>query len=182
MSKPIGVVRRVGRGWSVRTAAALTFAATIPFLLTGLDLLRLAFSPRAAELETRQSLALLGLGAGTREIANFSVLGAVLVLAFCAVTLLVGVGLLRRREGAQFAGIATFGLFAILMIPTSFAGLRTDPPARLAWLGILIGLVEAVIVVLLLLPASWEEIENAESRRRREGFQAADRRRQAARR
>ena len=63
-----------------------------------------------------------------------------------------------------------FGLFA-LAFPISLAGLMADPPARGAWLGAIVGLVDLAIVVLLLRRSTADDFELAErdrNERRRE--------------
>ena len=63
--------------------------------------------------------------------------------------------------------MGVFAAFAIVMIPLGIGGQMADPPGENAMTGILIGVVSAVVVVLLAVPATSLTFDQAEIDRRR---------------
>ncbi|HSJ43741.1 MAG TPA: hypothetical protein VK923_03560 [Euzebyales bacterium] len=107
------------------------------------------------------------LGISGREEGVATVMAVVVILAVSALTLSLAVGVLRRREGARYAALMTFGMLGLLALAASLPGLMSTPPRSGAPFGVLTGLVDLGIVALLLLPATADDIEDAERARER---------------
>ena len=153
-------------------------AVTAPFLYNAITLARSTTDTEALRLEVREALILSNVNPGPQEAVNYARYISIIMLAICVVTIAIAVGLLRRREGAQHAGIVVFGVLAVISIAASLAGMNADPPAPRAGLGLVAGIVNALIVFLLLRRQTMEDIEGAESLRAKARWEKEERRRQ----
>ncbi|MBA3728616.1 MAG: hypothetical protein H0W94_05370, partial [Actinobacteria bacterium] len=68
------------------------------------------------------------------------------------------------------AAIATFVLFTLVTVPLAIAGLNADEVTGGAWVGLFIGLLDALVLWLLLRGKTSRDFERAESIRRRQRF------------
>jgi hypothetical protein len=158
-----GMAHRHGRpAWSTSTAAAAAAVVTVAFVvyavaaLAGLD---------PTQTSASRDATMLGLdGRSERMVTTVT---AVLVLAVSAVTAAQAVGLLLRREGARHAAMLTFGVLGLLALATAVPGLLIDPPRPAAGWGVLTGVVDLGVVVLLMLPTTADDFELAERWRSR---------------
>lgn len=138
-------------------AAALIAALTTGFLTY---LLRYAGHEReGADLDA----SLLGLNPQQAENAAGIARALIVVVSVLSVLLLIGV--LRRRSGARFAAIGVFGLLAIVVVSVAWTGLTADPPSPNALYGLGCGVVDALIVGLLLARATADDFDQAEHER-----------------
>ena len=150
------------RATSTIVAAVLMLLVCVPFVVNGFDLVRLVKDPGSASPEVKTGLILVGSAAGEKETKTFAMFGAVLMLGLCALTIVLAFGLLRRRPGSHQAAAVTFVVLSLIALGSSLSGLSADPPAENAKLGLLVGLVNAAIVVCLVLPSTQEDVEYAE--------------------
>ena len=153
------------RAPSTIAAAVLMLLVCIPFVVNGFDLVELIQDPASADPEVKTGLILVGSAAGENETKTFATFGAVVMLGLCAMTIVLAFGLLRRRPGSHQAAAVTFVVLSLIALASSLSGLTADPPAENAKLGLLVGLVDAAIVVCLLLPSTQEDVEYAEGLR-----------------
>lgn len=163
------------RATSTTAAAVLMLLVCIPFLINGFDLVQLAQDPSSAAPEVKTGLILVGSSATSNETRTFALFGAVLMLGLCALAIVLSIGVLRRRSGSLQAAAVTFGVLGFMAIAASLTGLNARPPAENAKLGLLVGLVDAAIVVCLLLPSTRHDIDGAEfirAERKREKLKA----------
>lgn len=152
-----------------QTCAPTTLVATaLVLILTGVygGLAGQRLLTRSEPQTVRESA--LGLASG--HTATSRTLTAVIVLAVCVVSVLVAVGLARRRQGSRHAGIALFLLLGVVSLGSSLAGFTSDPPAPNAWLGVANGVACLAVCGLLLHPSTAHDFSVAEVRaaRRRE--------------
>lgn len=132
------------------TLLTVAFSAlmSVPYVIVGLDLGFVVFSARELDPHSAREIATLGYSA--QETSNLIAI-AFFVLAFVTVyTLILSVGLFRRRQWARHGAILTYVFFGMVMLPLAIGGLTADPPAPNAWLGVVLGLADFVIPVLLL--------------------------------
>jgi hypothetical protein len=159
-------------------AGILILALTALFSVIGIDLARNALDPSQIDRETL--LTAFGLGLTPEETQNLTGLTAILILVLCALTTILGIGVLLRREGVRHAAIGTFFIFAAVTIPLAFTGMVSDEPSGSVWVGFLIGVTDAGIVALLLHAQTLADFQRAEAARQR--GRSARRARRAARR
>jgi hypothetical protein len=107
----------------------------------------------------------LGISGREEGMATTMVVGVILVVS--ALTLSLTVGVLRRREGARHAALMTFGILGFLALAASLPGLAAVPQRSGAPFGVLVGLTDLGVVALLLLPATADDVEDAERERDR---------------
>lgn len=150
------------RATSTIAAAVLMLLVCIPFVINGFDLIDLTKDPTAADPDLKAGLILVGSAAGEQETRTFAMLGATIMLGLCALTIVLAFGLLRRRPGSHQAAAVTFVVLSLIALASSLSGLSADPPAENAKLGLLVGLVNAAIVVCLVMPSTQEDVEYAE--------------------
>lgn len=105
------------------------------------------------------------LGLNPQQAENAAALTTMLIVTVAVVSVLMLVGILRRRQGARFAAIAVFGFLALVVLGVSWSGLTADPPAPNALYGMLCGVVDALIAGLLLAPATADDFDRAEHER-----------------
>lgn len=169
--------RRAAPAKTTLAAAVLILLVTAPFLVNAVNLARATSDEATLRLQVRETLILNNVNPGEREATNYARYLSIIMGIISVVTIAIAVGILRRREGAQHAGIVVFGVLAVISIGASIAGLNADPPAPRAGLGLLTGLGNAAITVLLLLRSTMDDIEGAESLRTRARWDRQERRR-----
>ena len=76
-------------------------------------------------------------------------------------SLIIIIGLVFRRDWAREAGVVIYGLLGLMSIAVSLGGLSADPPAPSAWVGMLTGLANVAIVVLLMVPPTSRDFRNS---------------------
>lgn len=103
--------------------------------------------------------------ASTRSRPTTRRLTRMLIIAVSVISVLLLVGILRRHQGARYAAIGVFGLLALVVFAESWSGLTADPPAPNALYGMLCAVVDALIVGLLLAPATADDFDRAEHER-----------------
>lgn len=147
------------------TAGTLILGLTALFAAIGVDLARNALDPSSIDRETY--LSAVGLGLNEDATRNLMGITAIVVLGLCALTTVLCIGVLARREGVRHAAIGTFVAFAGVTLPLSVAGILSDDPAPSAAVGLAIGVMDAVVVVLLLHPQTVADFQRAEAARQR---------------
>lgn len=157
-------VRRPQTGTS-GIAGGLMLAVTALFTVLGVDMARDALDPSRIDRET--ILNAIGLGLNREETQNLKGMVAVVLLALCTVAAVLGIGVLRRREGVRHAAIGTFFVFAAITIPLAVTGIASEDPPPGVVIGLAIGVIDAVIVYLLARPQTMAEFERAEAQRDR---------------
>lgn len=83
-------------------------------------------------------------------------------------TAVLTVGVAARRVGARHAAIVTFGVLGFVAVTASVPGLLAEPPRPGAGYGVLVGVIDIAIVVLLMLPGTADAFEDAERARDRQ--------------
>jgi hypothetical protein len=151
-------------------AAAVMSVLTVVFVVYALRALT-GIDPDRSSAETNELL----LGLNPQQANNATAVTAVLIFAMSALTLVMVIGIMRRREVSRYAAIFVFGLVAVIVLAGSLEGLLADPPRPNAVYGVACGLVNAVIVALLLAPGTADDFAEAEHQRKR----ARDRRRES---
>ena len=153
-----------GRRPAPTTLAAAGVMGAVSIVFAAYAVAVLATMGDSGPVASREAV-LLGISGREEHVAT--VLAAVVILAVSALTLGLTVGLLRRREGARHAALMTFGTLGFLALAASLPGLMATPQRSGAPFGVLTGLVDLGIVVLLLLPATADDVEDAERERER---------------
>lgn len=125
----------------------------------------LAVAGLDSDMTASRDAVLLGLSGRDEDAATLAV--AVVIGAFTLLTAVLCHGVLRRRQGARHAAMVTFGVLALVSLATGLAGLQAVPPGRNAWYAVLVGVLDAAVVVLLLLPVTADDFELAERARDR---------------
>lgn len=156
-------------------AGGLILGLTVLFCVIGADLARRALDPSAIERETL--LRAVGLGLNPEQTQNLLGIGAIAVLSLCALTTILGIGVLLRREGVRHAAIGTFIAFSVVTLPLAVSGLLADDPPRTAWIGLMIGGLDATVAILLLQSDTVLDLQQAEVRRERRRSARDDERR-----
>jgi hypothetical protein len=134
--------------------------AGVQLVLDGLDPLRIDGSARSAAVQ-------LGVPSGVREMGVMSTISGIVILLFALVAAIALIGVAMRRQGFREAALGLFAAFAIVMIPLGISGQVAEPPAENAMIGILVGVVCALVVVFLAVPATSLTFDIAELERRR---------------
>lgn len=148
--------------WSTRTAAGLMGLLTVAFGgYAILALLRVDTSRVIASSDA----ALLGLNGQQETTVTVIIAAVILVVALLTLTLTLGVA--RRREGARHAAMLVFGTLAVLSLAAALPGLTARPPRPGAGYGLLVGMLDAAVVVLLALPATADDVDTATRARER---------------
>lgn len=153
------------RGGTALAAGILMLAITALFTVFGVDMALQALDPDRIGRDSM--LTAIGLGLTREETQNLKGMVSVVVLALCAISAVLGMGVLRRREGVRHAAIGMFFLFTAITIPLAITGLASEDPPAGVLIGLAIGVLDAVIVYLLLRPQTMAEFERAEAERDR---------------
>jgi hypothetical protein len=162
------------RAATTTAAGVLILLVCIPFLVNGWDLYKLIVEPGSADTELRDALIVSGSGSGAQATRTFAIFGAGVTLGLCALAVMLAWGVLRRREGAHHAAIITFAILGLIALAASTQGLTADPPAENAKVGLLVGCVDAAIVILLLLESTRDDFEYMENIRLRQKYAKQD--------
>jgi hypothetical protein len=170
---------RDGRAPTTIAATILILVVTAPFLWSGIRSLQLAAGSAEGGGELNRSMVLLGVNPGSTETTTLAVFGAAVTLTLSALALVLALGVFRRREGAHHAAIGVFGAMGAVALLTSLQGVLADPPAPNARFGVMAGLANVAIVVLLIQRSTATDFERAESARSMKKRAKMDRRRQA---
>lgn len=107
------------------------------------------------------------LGISGREEGVARIIVAIVILVVSALTVSLAVGVLRRRQGARHAALVTFGVLGLVALAASLPGLSADPPRPGAPFGLVTAIVDVAVVVLLLLPMTADDVDDAERDRER---------------
>lgn len=165
------MLERRPRATSTTAAAVLMVLVCIPFIFNAFPLFELMGDPASADPELRHGLIMTGNPAGEAATRTFAIFGAIVTLGLCALSFVLAVGVFQRRQSSLHAAAVTFTVLALIALASSATGLMARPPAENAKLGLLVGLVDAGIVICLLLGSTQDDIEQAEvirARRRHE--------------
>jgi hypothetical protein len=152
------------------TTAAAVFlggSLTIAFAFAGLQLFLDGLDPQRVGEETRSAAVQLGIPSGLREMGVLSTISGIVILFFVLVATVALIGVARRRQGFREAALGVFSAFAIVMIPLGISGQVANPPGENSMTAILVGVISAMVVVLLAVPATSLTFDQAEVDRRR---------------
>jgi hypothetical protein len=158
VTKPYGEVTLPGMGSWLRTygtwATALAVAGTLTAVFGYMALMSIlsvidpqrvdpAFAGWALQFDANQ-------GAVDNATRNASAaIGLILgIVVLTSIVVLIGVILIRGS--AREAAVILYGILGLVSLGSSLAGVTSDPPARSAWVGIVVGLANILVVVLLL--------------------------------
>lgn len=144
--------------WTTLVALGLVTVLTVAFTAQGVERLVAAGGAQTAR---EAAFGVAQANAGTSR-----TLTATLILAFCAVTAALAIGIARRREGSRHAGIAVFLLLGTVSLGSAWSGFAADPPAENAWLGALNGVTCLAICASLVHPRTAADFDRAETDRR----------------
>ena len=148
--------------WSTTAAAALM--GTVSLVYAAYAVLALLDARDAGPIASRDAVLL---GISGREAGVATPIIAIIILVVTALTSTLTVGVLRRGEGARHAALMTFGVLGALALAASLPGLQSVPPRAGAPFGVLTGIVDLVVVGLLLLRSTADDVEDAERFRER---------------
>ena len=151
------------------TAAAVLLGGSlsVAFAVAGFQLLLDGLDPSRIDAETRRAAVQLGVPSGLGNMGVMSTISGIVILVFVLASVIALVGVALRRQGSREAGIGIFAAFAIVMIPLGISGQMAEPPTENVTMGIMVGLVAAIVVVLLAVPATSLAFDQAEVDRRR---------------
>lgn len=137
------------------------------FLFEGVRTMRLATRVSVADEPTRRALIHLRvpLDAGPTVLLTIGGFVALLSVLF----LVAALGVFRRRSWGREAGGLLAGAFALVATPLAIGGLTAQPPAPEAAQGLLIGLANLGVVVLLLSRSTASDFAAIEHWRARHG-------------
>lgn len=147
-------------------AGLLAILVSIPFLIRGIGSLLVALNPDVT-LGYRRAMVTLGIPASAAEVTTAATIGSVVTLVLTALALLLAAGILRRRQWAREGGLGLFGLFGIVLVLLALQGLTSTPRGPNAVWGLLIGVLNLTIAVLLLRPSTVRDMDRAELARKR---------------
>lgn len=140
----------------IRTRGTTAAAILIALVLTSVFAFIAIQSWLAAVYPDRMdpSFARMSGSAGSASASNASAMIAIAMGAVVLLSVIIIIGLLFRRSWAREAAFVIYGSLSLLVLAASLGGLLADPPAPSAWTGILVGLSNLAIVVLLMAPAT----------------------------
>ena len=155
----------LGAHATIAGAILIASGLTPAFGYVAVDSLLGAFDP--GRLDSNFTRSALGMG-GTNSAqgvggaaSNASAISGVVIGAVVILSLIIVIGLAFRRDWAREAGVVIYGLLGLMSIAVSLGGLSADPPAPSAWVGMLTGLANVAIVVLLLVPPTSRDFRNS---------------------
>jgi hypothetical protein len=149
------------------TAVFLGGLLSIAFAIAGTQLFLDGLDPERIDAGQRSAAVRLGIPSGLREMGVLSTISGIVILVFVSVAAIALIGVAMRRQGSREAALGVFSAFAIVMIPLGIAGQMAEPPGENAMTAILVGVVSAVVVALLAVPATSLTFDRAEIDRRR---------------
>jgi hypothetical protein len=150
-----------------RRPATSTVAAALTIGVLTVGFIAYAFISIVRVDATDASRDAVILGLSGREEGTATMIVSVVILALSLLTALQCLGVARRQQGARHAALVTFGVLSFVSLAAALTGLQAEPPAPNAGYGILVGVLDAVVVVLLLLPSTADDFELAERERDR---------------
>ena len=143
-------------------AAAILIAATLTIAfgyIAVMSLLGVFYSDRIDPSFARGVL--FGSDGGFDDVSSAAQNASGLVgLLFGGVVILstvIVIGLILKQSWARESAMVIYGFLGLLSFATSINGVMADPPASAAWLGVLTGVANLSVVVLLLMPVSARE-------------------------
>ena len=150
---------------TIASAVLIASGLTLAFGYVAVDSLLGAFDPGRLDSNfTRSALGIGGVnsaqGVGGAA-SNASAIIGVVIGSVVILSLIIIIGLAFRRDWAREAGVVIYGLLGLMSIAVSLGGLSADPPAPSAWVGMLNGLANVAIVVLLLVPPTSRDFHNS---------------------
>ena len=147
-------------------AVFLGGSLSIAFGLAGLRLTIDGLEPTRIDESTASAAVQLGIPRGLSDMGVMSTISGIVILLLALVAIIALLGVAARRQGYREAALGIFAAFAIIMVPLGVSGQMADPPAENATVGILVGVVCALVVVLLAVPATSLTFDQAEVDRR----------------
>ena len=145
-------------------AVLIASGLTAAFGYVAVDSLLGAVDPSRLDSDFTRSA--LGMG-GVRDpqgiggaASNASAIIGVAIGAVVILSLIIVIGLAFRRDWARETGAVIYGLLGLMSFAVSLGGLSADPPAPSAWVGMLTGLANVAVVVLLLVPPTSRDFRN----------------------
>jgi uncharacterized membrane protein len=148
-------------------AVFLGGSLSVAFAWGGLQLIFDGLDPARIDRDTRSAAVQLGVPSGVRDMGVMSTISGIVILLFALVAIIALIGVALRRQGFREAALGVFAAFAIVMVPLGISGQMAEPPADNAIIGMLVGVVSALVVVLLAVPATSLTFDQAEVDRRR---------------
>lgn len=146
--------------------AAFSAVLVVPYVFVGVDLALVVFGDRELDAHSARELATLGLS--DQEASNLIVIALVALAMITAYALILSLGLYLRRQWARYGAILTYVFFGLVMLPLGIGGSLADPPAPNAWMGIVLGVADLAIPVLLLSEEVSDDFGDMEWLRERE--------------
>jgi hypothetical protein len=156
-------LRRYG---TTATAVFLGGTLSVAFALAGIQLFLDGVDPGRIDTGARSAAVQLGIPAGVREMGVMATIAGVVILLFVLVASIALIGVSLRRQGFREAALGVFAAFAVVMIPLGISGQVAEPPGENAMMAIVIGVVSAIVVILLAVPATSLTFDQAEIDRR----------------
>ena len=150
---------------TIASAVLIASGLTLAFGYVAVDSLLGAFDP--GRLDSNFTWSALGIGGVNSAqgvggaASNASAIIGVVIGSVVILSLIIIIGLAFRRDWAREAGVVIYGLLGLMSIAVSLGGLSADPPAPSAWVGMLNGLANVAIVVLLLVPPTSRDFHNS---------------------
>jgi hypothetical protein len=146
------------------TAAATLIAGTLTAIfgfIAGQSILSWIDPGRVDPAFSRGAVILGGstTNSSSAAVQNVTAIIAIVFSAVVLVSVIVVIGLVRRKSAAREAAFVVYGVLGFISIATSLSGLASDPPATSAWFGLLTGVANLSVVVLLLLPATARDFD-----------------------
>jgi len=146
-------------------AVLIASGLTAAFGYIAVDSLLSAIDPNRLDSEFTRSALGMGGVSGSQGIggaaSNASAIIGVVIGSVVILSLIIVIGLAFRRDWARETGVVIYGLLGLMSIAVSLGGLSADPPAPSAWVGMLTGLANVAIVVLLLVPPTSRDFRNS---------------------
>ncbi|MGB5168787.1 MAG: hypothetical protein WBO84_09430 [Acidimicrobiia bacterium] len=154
---------------TIAGAVLIASGLTLAFGYVAVDSLLGAFDPE--RLDSNFTRSALGMGGANSAqgvggaASNASAIIGIVIGAVVILSLIIIIGLAFRRDWAREAGVVIYGLLGLMSIAVSLGGLSADPPAPSAWVGMLTGLANVAIVVLLMVPPTSRDFRNSQRAR-----------------
>jgi hypothetical protein len=155
-----------------RRPSASTVAAALAIGLVTVGFIVYAVIAIVGVDSTSASRDALLLGLSSREEGMATMIVSIVILALSLLTAMQCLGVARRKQGARHAALVTFGVLSFVSLAAGLPGLQAVPRAPNAWYGVLVGVLDALVVVLLLLPSTADDFELAERERDRRAARA----------
>lgn len=138
----------------------------VPYAFVAVDLGLVVFGGR--QLDTRSAREIATLGYSPHETSNLIAIAFFVTAMIALYALVLTIGLYRRQQWARYGAMLTYVFFAMVMLPMAIGGMTADPPAANAWMGVVLGLADLVVPILLLTEAVSDDFGDMEWYRDRE--------------